>query len=134
MNRAIIGIGSNIDPSIHVQEAFRRLDANFAILGRSDVIRTKAIGREDLPDFLNAVVAVDTELDLHALDRTLKRLEAAMGRTRGHDRFASRTIDLDILVFNGRVVDEDVAKRPFLRDLIRQVWAEFDYEGIGARE
>jgi len=51
----------------------------------------------------------------------LRELEGDLGRTRSTDRYNSRTIDLDIVVWGGEIMDEDVYEREFLRTAILEV-------------
>ena len=76
------------------------------------------------PDFLNAAVLVETTLDQKTLAGLLRRLESDLGRTRTADRYAPRTIDLDIVVWDGRVIDPDVHQRPYLRRQVSLLWPD----------
>ena len=69
----------------------------------SPVYRTPAVGFEG-PDFLNAAAVLDTDLDPFALNDWLHALEDAQGRQRGGARFASRTLDIDIVFFDDLVM------------------------------
>lgn len=69
----------------------------------SPVYRTEPVGRESQPPYLNAAVEVGTTLDPSALLRALRGIEHAMGRRR-RARNSPRIIDLDILLFERRVV------------------------------
>ena len=73
------------------------------ILNTSAVYRTEAWGKTDQPEFLNQVVEVETDLDPEALLETLMDIERQMGRERS-ERWAPRTIDLDILYYGQDVV------------------------------
>ena len=126
MNLAVISIGSNIQPERHVPAAMAELCRRHRVLAQSKVMPTKAIGRDGQvdpsgADFLNACVLIETPLDLAGLRQALGELELHLGRVRTADKFAPRTIDLDVVVWNGQVVDADFHRRPFLRDLVRQV-------------
>jgi 2-amino-4-hydroxy-6-hydroxymethyldihydropteridine diphosphokinase len=66
------------------------------------------VGYAAQPDFVNAVAALDTELDAHALLRELQALEAGHGRRRGFAN-APRTLDLDLLLFGDeRIAETDL--------------------------
>ena len=62
-----------------------------------------------------------TELSLDELAISLRDIEGSMGRSREGDRSGPRTIDLDVLVWNGTLVDEDVYSRAFLGDAVREL-------------
>lgn len=121
MNRAVIAIGSNIEPERHVQAALDRLAAGQKLLAKSRFRRTDPIDRPDQPQFLNGVALIETSLDRRGLKQWLREVEADLGRVRSEDKFAPRTIDLDIVVFNEGIVDPLVYERGFLREAVAEV-------------
>ncbi len=104
MHRAYLSLGSNIEPEMHLRAAIAELRARFGGLVVSPVYRSRAVGFEG-PDFLNLAVGLDTDLDPVALDAWLHALEDRHGRRRDVPRYASRTLDADIVLFDDRVVD-----------------------------
>lgn len=89
----------------------------------SEVIETAAVDVVDQPDFLNQVVGLDTRLDPGELLATCLEIERSLGREReGAPPRGPRTIDLDVLLYEGREIGEDdlviphprLAERPFL--------------------
>ncbi len=112
MTKAFISLGSNIEPERCVREALRRLRRAGKVRGISSVWRTKAIGGAGLADFWNAVAAVETELGARELKGVLRDIKAEMGRRRGEDKYAPRTIDLDILLYGNGVIEEDGLRVP----------------------
>lgn len=100
--RAYIGVGSNLgDPSANVRAgvaALRRL-GDSAPAAVSSLYRTAPIGITDQPDFINAVVALDTRLAPAVLLRRLLAIERDHGRTRGPVRGGPRSLDLDLLLY-----------------------------------
>ncbi|MFP4106943.1 MAG: 2-amino-4-hydroxy-6-hydroxymethyldihydropteridine diphosphokinase [Phycisphaerae bacterium] len=131
MNDVILGIGSNIDPETNIPQALEKLAARFRLVAQSDLIRTKPVGMTDQPDFLNAAVRIETDLSAAELKTTLKTLEDQLGRDRSKPKDGPRAIDLDIVVFNGQVVDPDVRRRDYLQLTVRQVAPELggDFSG-----
>lgn len=106
MIRAAIGIGSNLgDPAENVRRAFAALGRAGRVAARSSLYRTAPWGRSDQPAFCNAVAIVETALEPRALLELLQGLERELGRIPG-ERWGPRTIDLDILTYGGRRVDE----------------------------
>lgn len=107
--RAYIGIGSNLgDRTGQVRTAIARLAAlpGTTVAGTSSLYETEPLGNAPIW-YVNAVAALDTDLEPAALLAALLGIERTMGRTRvAGDRYASRTIDLDLLLFDDRVVDE----------------------------
>jgi 2-amino-4-hydroxy-6-hydroxymethyldihydropteridine diphosphokinase len=67
---------------------------------------TEPVGLLEQPDFLNAAAAVDTSLAPRELLDALLAVERELGRERTGPRFGPRTIDLDLLLYGDRVVDE----------------------------
>lgn len=104
MSRAYLSLGSNIDPESNLRSAVAALRGRFGEVRVSPVYCTPAVGF-DGPDFLNAATAIETDLDVHALDAWLHALEDAHGRRRDLPRFASRPLDIDIVFFDHLVMD-----------------------------
>ncbi len=103
MHSAYLSLGSNLDPERHLRAAAAALRERFGDVVFSSVLRTPAVGF-DGPDFLNAAAIVRTGLDVFALDAWLHALEAAQGRDRSAPRFASRTLDIDIVFYDDLVI------------------------------
>jgi 2-amino-4-hydroxy-6-hydroxymethyldihydropteridine diphosphokinase len=104
VQRAYLSLGSNIEPETHLRAALAELRARFGALLVSPVYRSRAVGF-DGPDFLNLAVGLDTDLDPIALDEWLHALEDRHGRRRDVPRYASRTLDADIVLFGDLIVD-----------------------------
>lgn len=103
MHVALLSIGSNVDADDHLPAAAMALRQRFGEATFSSVLRTPAVGF-DGPEFLNAAAIVHTDLEPLALWQWLRTLEDAHGRERSGPRFASRTLDLDIVLFDDRVI------------------------------
>ena len=104
MHRAWLSLGSNLEPESHVRAALAELRARFGEIMVSPVYRFPAVGFEG-PDFLNLVVGIDTDLDPVALNDWLHALEDRHGRRRDVPRYSSRTLDIDIVLFDAIVRD-----------------------------
>ncbi len=127
MTRAIVGLGSNILPRRHMPLALAALRRRFRVVAVTPAQRTPAIDRPGQPDYLNAAALVETDRPQAVVEAQLKALERGLGRVRvAADVFAARTMDLDLVVWDGRVVDPDVARRGFLRDAVRALWGGLD--------
>jgi 2-amino-4-hydroxy-6-hydroxymethyldihydropteridine diphosphokinase len=112
MSRAYLSLGSNLEPEKHLRAALGELRARFGDIVVSPVYRCKAVGF-DGPDFLNLAVAIDTDLDPAALNDWLHALEDRHGRRRDVPRFSSRTLDVDIVVYDDLVLSgEDHLELP----------------------
>jgi 2-amino-4-hydroxy-6-hydroxymethyldihydropteridine diphosphokinase len=103
MHRAYLSLGSNIEPEHHLNAAIGELRARFGAIDVSPAYRSAAVGFEG-PPFLNLAIGIDTELDPVALDAWLHALEDRHGRRRDGPRYSSRTLDVDIVLFDDRVV------------------------------
>lgn len=103
MIRALVGLGANLgDAHGNLCRARAALDdsEDLAVAAASAIYRSAAIGPAAQPDYLNAVLAVDTEQPAIALLDTLQRLEARAGRLRAtEERWGPRPLDLDLLLY-----------------------------------
>lgn len=126
MNTVIIGVGSNIDAENNVGVAKRMLREKLNVLGESEFIRTKPVGSQNQQDFLNGSLLVKTRLGRKRLKALLKGMEVALGRDAGENRYGPRKMDLDILVWNGEIVDSDVYEREFLRRSVFELCPELE--------
>ena len=116
MTQVWVSIGSNIEPETNVRCAIRLLREQFGELQISPVYRTAAIGF-DGEDFLNLVTGFDTSCALAELDNRLDTIERQFGRARGGERFAPRSLDIDIL-FYGELVNHLQGGRIPRRELL----------------
>ncbi len=107
MAHALIGMGSNIEQEKHLSWAADALRKAFDRVRFSSVYQSKAVGMQG-DDFLNACCLVHGDFTLQALVAWCKAQEDAQGRDRAQGSWQPRTIDLDVLMFDGRVVDEEV--------------------------
>ena len=125
-NEVVVALGSNIDPKAHLELAVVKLKSRFVVLKQSRWIRTKPYGIQDQPDFYNGVLIMETELGMESLKQELKRIENLMGRDRSKPKFGPRMIDLDILIWNGKVIDNDYYHRNFLRKGVEEILPDFE--------
>ena len=101
-HRAFIGLGSNlVHPAAQILQAMQALDklAGTRVLARSSLYRSAPLGYLEQPDFINAVVMIETSLLPLALLQALLALEQDSGRTREFQN-APRTLDLDVLLYD----------------------------------
>ncbi len=104
MTRGFLGLGSNIgERRANLQAAVDQLIAHrLRVLASSSVYDTEPVGLVlDQPDFLNACVAIETELGPERLLGVCKEIERAVGRTAGV-RHGPRVIDVDLLLLGAR--------------------------------
>jgi 2-amino-4-hydroxy-6-hydroxymethyldihydropteridine diphosphokinase len=106
---AYVAIGSNLhDPQARVHEAYERLATLPAtlLLSRSRLYKTRPMGPQDQPHFVNAAAGLLTQLAARELLACLLGIETAMGRNRQEQHWGPRVIDLDLLWMVGEKVDE----------------------------
>ena len=108
-----VAVGSNLQPEVHVPAALGRLRRAFGAVRCSPFYETPALDRPEQPAYWNGVVALASNLDRAAITRRLHAIETAEGRIRTADKWAARTLDLDILSWRGQWSDE-LRTRPFL--------------------
>lgn len=104
---AYIGLGSNLGESLDTFD--RAIDAidnlkYCAVINRSSNYASKPMGPQDQPDYVNAVIAVETQLSPHDLLHGLQQIELSHGRVRKSERWGPRTLDLDILLFGDQTI------------------------------
>jgi len=111
MPRAYLSIGSNLGGRAeNCIIAVARLAHKLQVLKISDIYETEPWGTAetaaDQPEFMNVAVEIETRLDPHELLEACKRIEDMMGREPG-ERWGPRVIDLDILLYEDRVMEDD---------------------------
>ena len=109
---AYIALGSNLDgPATQIESAFIELERlpGCRLISRSRLFRTRPLGPQDQPEFVNAAAGMLTQLSPRELLIQLKRVEAALGRELPVVRWGPRRIDLDLLVYSTvRVAESDL--------------------------
>ena len=109
---AYIALGSNLDdPRAQVERGFVALEtlASSRLVLRSRLYASKPLGSIPQPDFVNAAAGVLTQLSPRDLLRSLKRLEAELGRATPVERWGPRRIDFDLLAYaDVRVAETDL--------------------------
>lgn len=121
MHTAYIGMGSNLasqagGPEATLAAAADRLESLGQVVGRSSLYSTEPVGFAEQPRFINAVVALNTDLTARDLLRGLLRIEQEFGRDRSRAiRNGPRTLDLDILVYGDQQINEPGLEIPHPR-------------------
>ena len=111
---AFLAVGSNVEPALNVPAALELLAGTpgVTLTGISTFYRTPALpgpelspvetagaGQRGDPDFLNGVLEIRTTLSPHKLNAVLQKVEEKLGRVRSADRYAPRTMDMDLLLY-----------------------------------
>ena len=141
---AFIGLGSNLaNPAEQVLQAMQAIAQlpEIHVLARSSLYRSAPVGYLDQPDFINAVVKIETTLEPLALLQILLALEQVNGRTREFQN-APRTLDLDVLLYDElqhhehglTVPHPQMHKRAFVLQPLMEIEPNSVIPGIGAAE
>lgn len=139
--RVYIGLGSNLDnPQQQIKSAIIDIAAidKTSLDQQSSLYSSPPMGPQDQPDYINAVVAVETALSPHQLLDALQQIEQKHGRIRKR-HWGERTLDLDILVFADRVIEDErltvphtgIAERAFVVYPLAEIAPELDIPGLG---
>ena len=105
-----IGLGGNLGDSLSIFNAVIQGIADsssLSLIKCSSFYQTRPLTDDDQPDYLNAVVALETSLNPHELLNILLDFEQKFGRVRTRERWISRTLDLDILLYSGHQINDN---------------------------
>ena len=136
---AFISLGSNIEPERNLPLAIQKLRQLGKLTRVSAVYQNPAVDRPDQPDFLNAAVLVETELQPSEIRRVLRQIESELGRIRTVDKFAPRTIDLDLCLLGETTLeanaitlpDPDLLERAYLAVTMAELSPKFRHPTTG---
>jgi len=145
MPRAYIGIGSNLDaPRRQVESALQSLRQvpQSTWVAQSPLYRSKPVGPQDQPDYVNAAAAIDTELEAEALLDALQEIENRHGRRRDGQRWGARTLDLDILLYGDQCISTErlhvphpeMHRRGFVLKPLHDIEPSLMIPGVGGLE
>jgi 2-amino-4-hydroxy-6-hydroxymethyldihydropteridine diphosphokinase len=123
MTVAFLSLGSNIEPEKNMIEAVKLLSRHVKILKASTVYLTEPLLYKSQPKYYNCVIEIETDIEPHKLKSgVLRVIERELGRERTEDRYASRTIDIDIILYGNLIIstkemvipDPEIQRRAFL--------------------
>jgi 2-amino-4-hydroxy-6-hydroxymethyldihydropteridine diphosphokinase len=140
---AYIGLGSNlVDPRQQLVSAQHAIAAlpQVQVVAVSSFYRSPPLGPQDQPDYLNAVLAIQTDLPALRLLRELQAIEQQQGRVRTGLRWGARTLDLDLLLYGEhRIVEPTLivphpglAERAFVLYPLYEIAPTLVIPGLGA--
>jgi len=112
-----ISLGSNIDRETLTRAGVYALRQHYGELILSSVYESEAVGFEG-ENFYNMVIVLQTDDAVQQVAKTLRQIEDEHGRDRTGPRFSSRTLDLDLLLYDDLIINEDRLQIP--RDEILQ--------------
>lgn len=129
-----MNIGSNVNPEHYLPELVSFLREHGQIAAISNAWESHAFG-SDGPNFLNACVLLLTTLDASELkEQVLRTIEEKLGRVREKNKFAPRTIDIDIILFDDEPYGEEFWSNAFvvvpLADILPEFHHPFNYEKL----
>jgi 2-amino-4-hydroxy-6-hydroxymethyldihydropteridine diphosphokinase len=132
--KAVISLGANIgDTKANLDLAIGLLREATEVIAVSSYSQTKPVGGPEQPDYLNAVVIVESELPAKDLLALLNGIETAMGRTR-EIHWGPRVIDLDLIQYGGLLVNDEKLTLPHPRAHQRRFvlapWLEIEPEAV----
>lgn len=142
MTACYIGLGSNLaDPVRQIKSAIAALGKlpETRLVKNSSLYRSQPLGRKDQPEYINAVVELETSLTALTLLSHLQGIESAHGRTRAEERWASRTLDLDLLMYGNaqiferglRIPHPEIPNRNFVLCPLLEIQPDIEIPGLG---
>ena len=120
MARVYVSIGSNIDREKNIPTCLENLQEKYGELQVSTIYESKAVGFEG-DNFYNLVAGLDTDDDVYEVLNTLRNIENIHGRERNSKHFSSRTLDIDLLLYDDLVLHEPGLEIP-RDDLVQYVF------------
>lgn len=105
MPNGYISIGSNIDKDQHIPVSLQELERHFGKLTISSVYESEPVGFTG-DTFYNLVVGFNSELGVKEVAKLLRQIELNNGRTRDSQKFSSRTLDLDLILYDAMILND----------------------------
>ena len=122
---AYLSLGSNIEPEINLVKAIRQLQDNGSIEKISNAWESKSVGAPG-PNYLNTCVLLLTLLEQTALkEHILYPIESKLGRRRSENKFAPRTIDIDIVIFDDTSSDNKYWEQAYVVIPLAEIYPTF---------
>jgi 2-amino-4-hydroxy-6-hydroxymethyldihydropteridine diphosphokinase len=125
LHLAYLSLGSNIQPEINLVRGIELLKKHGQITGISSAWESRSVGAEG-PNYLNACVSYVTPLDWPDLkEQIILPIELQLGRRRTEDKFAPRTMDIDIILFDGKSCDDKSWEKAFVVVPLAEIYPTF---------
>lgn len=120
-----LSLGSNIQPEINLVRGIQLLQEHGSISSISNAWESKSVGAEG-PNYLNACVSYITLLDWADLkEHIILPIELQLGRKRGENKFAPRTMDIDIILFDGKSCDDKSWEKAFVVVPLAEIYPSY---------
>jgi len=125
VHQAYLSLGSNIEPEHHLPRAIQLLRGHGEILKISSAWESESVGSNG-PNYLNACILFITPL-LHDVlkEQVLHPIESKLGRQRSADKYAPRTIDIDIVLFDDQLCNDKFWKQAFVVVPLAEIYPEY---------
>jgi len=120
-NQAVLLLGSNIEPLKNLPAIFQALRIKYTFRNKSDVFESLPVGGEG-DNYLNLAVEIDCNDSYATLRDHLKQIEKSLGRVRSEDKNAPRTADIDIILYNHRIMDQKLLEMAFIAIPVSQLY------------
>lgn len=124
-HQAIVSVGSNIDPEQNIDRAITIIRCEQELVAASTMIQTKPVGLRNQPDFINGALLINTGLDYESFNHYLKDVESRLQRDPDQNAFGPRTMDLDIIVWDGKVVHDDFYEYEHTKGPVSEILERF---------
>jgi 2-amino-4-hydroxy-6-hydroxymethyldihydropteridine diphosphokinase len=136
--RVFVAAGSNVEPERHLERACAAIAQAWPDARFSRAYRNAAVGF-DGPDFINLVTGFTTDESIDAVIIRLRAIETDCGRPRNAPKWASRSMDLDVLLFGSRIEKTadytlprpDLLKRPYMLGPLAEIAPEVAHPTAG---
>lgn len=106
-----LGLGSNVEPDRNLNLALNELRCRYGELRISNAYRNAAVGF-DGDDFVNLVVGLESQVSPQAICHEIELIHNLSGRCRSSNKWESRPLDIDLLLYNDLVMDEKPVRVP----------------------
>ncbi len=122
---AYLSLGSNIEPETNLVEAIEQLRQHGELQKISSAWESESVGAEG-PNYLNACALLVTPLlQTDLKEQALLRIEKGLGRRRSADKFAPRTMDIDIVIFDGESCNDKYWEQAFVVVPLAEIYPEY---------
>jgi 2-amino-4-hydroxy-6-hydroxymethyldihydropteridine diphosphokinase len=125
LHQAYLSLGSNIQPELHLAKAIESLRKYGQLEKIAGAWESESVGAEG-SNYLNTCVLLATSLsEMELKQQALLPIEIGLGRRRSMDKFAPRTIDIDIVIFNGKSCDAKYWEQAFVVVPLAEIYPEY---------
>jgi 2-amino-4-hydroxy-6-hydroxymethyldihydropteridine diphosphokinase len=125
LHEAYLSLGSNIEPEINLVRAVKLLHEYGDVRKISNAWESKSVGVE-APNYLNAcVLFMSTHMQIELKEMVIRPIEAQLGRKRSENKYAPRTIDIDIVLFDERTHNDKFWDHAFVIVPLAEIYPEY---------